>query len=344
MSCSKGRVEENQVQTDANLRSLYDKWRDNPTLENAAEVVDCAVQLDRPLLAIGPAKAIAEDSNAMPAVQAVAEFVLRGPKIPDLDRESPAVSREQVGFKIRVVKRRLADEPRNGLLWMEKGRLHTEIGDIRNAELSLRRALGCAPENRMILRAFARFMVHVNRPSEGHDRLRQTSIVKYDPWIQAAEIALADISGRSPISMKRGEASISEREFSPLQLSELASAIATFEAKSGTRRAKEYFRESLQHPTENALSQAYWVREALSLPITIKTSMLTIQGAFEARSRHCLEQKQWKEATANCEKWLRDEPFSIRAAAEGSFLASSLLWDPTKGLDFCERGLEHRAF
>src|SRR6185437_1032011 len=98
-------------------------------------------------------------------------------------------------------------------------------------------------------------------------------------------------------------------------------------------RARKHVRQSLTAPTENALSQAFWIRDELAVNVQIENSMLTLKGAFEARVRSALEGKRWSTAIANCRRWLGDEPFSIRAATEGSYIASSLLWSSETSLE-----------
>ncbi|MBN9533473.1 MAG: hypothetical protein J0H10_08960 [Alphaproteobacteria bacterium] len=320
------------------LRFLYERWRSQPSLVNAAEVIDCAVLVKSPLLAIGPAKAIL-DSDAMPATKVVAKFVLDGPDIIDLESDRAEGTKTDIGKKIRTLKIRAANEPRNALIWLEKARLHTLVGDTANGKLAIRRAFGCAPESRYVLRALTRFMVHIGDGEEGLKILRRSKRLKNDPWLQAAEIALADTLDKHPVSIRAARNLLADNSLPPVSLSELAAALGTIEVREGNRRARKYLKQSLRDPTENALSQAFWVRDEFDLSVPIKHDMLAMKGAFEARVQAALETKKWSEAIVNCRRWLSDEQFSIRAATCGSYIASSLLWSSEVTLEFCEQGL-----
>jgi tetratricopeptide (TPR) repeat protein len=315
-------------------------WQENPTLENASAVVDCAVAVNDPLLAVGPATMILQNRNAMPEAQFVARAVLEGPHHINLDASLEKVSVEETRRAIRKVKSRLAGEPRNGLLWLEKARLYTQIGDIQNADSALRRSLACAPNNRFVLRAYARFAVHLDDPARAHDRLKRSEGLRIDPWLQAAEMSVAELAGRKPLTAKNAQALIDQEAFGSLHLSEAAAALATLELGAGkVRNAKRLFSKSLTRPTDNSLSQALWARDDQKVNLSVPVRMLHLPGAFEARVQSATASGQWSEAVEHCFRWLEDEPFSTRAAAEGSFLATSFLWDSQKALDFCERGL-----
>jgi tetratricopeptide (TPR) repeat protein len=330
--------DQNELQ--ANLVSLYEKWREKPTLANASEVIDSAVLIKNPYLAIGPAKAILVDKDAMPAIKRVAEFIIDGPSNVDLETESAFESRDKSIESIRSIKHRLVEEPRNSLLLLEKARLQTQIGDKNGAHHSLHTALAVAPESREVLRAYARFTVHTERAEEGHARLARSERLVRDPWIQAAEIALAQTSERTPKSIKFARELLRNRKAAPVHLSELAAALATFEVGEGaTPLAKKYFRQSLENPTENALSQAYWVQQELRVPFPIANSKLMVPRAFEARVRAATWNRRWRDALENCRKWITDEPFSLRAAVEGSFIASSYAWSNQDAIAFCDFGL-----
>jgi tetratricopeptide (TPR) repeat protein len=322
------------------LLPFYEKWQETPTIENALDVVDRAIYLDAPFLAVGPAKMILDSDKTSETTKTLAKFVLTGPTGTNLDIQQDVLERGRVESDIRKAKKRLADEPANGLLWLEKARLHTLIGDIRTAEQSLKCAYGCAPNNRFIIRAFSRFLVHVGRPDEAHQRLVRCEGLLRDPWIQSVEIAVAETAGLSPVAVSAGKANIENQTFSPLHTSELAAAIGTLELGAGiNRRAKKFFNRSLVAPTDNALSQAFWVRDELSLGLQIDKSKLSIAGAFEARMQDAVASKNWRSAVESCDSWVRDEQFSLRANIQGSFLSGSYLWDQELSLSFCNRGL-----
>lgn len=328
----------------ARFEFLYEKWRAQPTLEAAAEVLDSAILIPDPFLAYGPASAILNNPQAMPAVRSLAKFILKENKQPEVPGKEFHLNlcdtREEGVRIIREIKARLVDEPRNSLLWLEKARLQTQIGDINGAKAAMRLALTTAPENREVLRAYSRFMVHIGESREAHARLLKAERIKGDPWIQAAEIALAQEAGKKPHSVRNARAALNERRLPPIFLSELAAAMGTLEILQGsTPLAKRHFKQSPEAPTENALSQAYWVKQTLSTNIVISAANLAVPCAFEARVRDAVFSKKWTAAVDNCKRWINDEPFSLRAAIDGSYIASSLAWSSEDALEICDFGL-----
>lgn len=329
----------NAVDIEKRYQELYRLWRDAPSISAASDVIDSAVLLKDPHLAIGPAKSILNNENAMPAVKRLAEHVLNGATYSDPEAEERKLVKSEIIDKIRSLKRRGLDEPRNAMLLMERARLQTLVGDIRGASTSLDKALKIAPENRQVLRAQATLSAHVNEPDKGRAILMKAQSLRHDPWLQSAEIALADLAERDPYSAKYVQTAVRE-ELDPRHLSEAAAALGTIEISAGSnRRANKLFRYSLLRPTENSLSQAFWVRDTLNFNIGIDNQMLSIKGAFEARVSAAAEQGNWELALNNCTKWLADEPFSRRAVSEGSHIAISMLWMPQEAIRLCDTGL-----
>jgi hypothetical protein len=89
--------------------------------------------------------------------------------------------------------------------------------------------------------------------------VRDESVVREDPWLLAAEVAVASVAGRRPMFVRQGRKVLESGRLPALQTAKLASAIATLEMTAGdTRSARRLFRESLVDPTDNSLAQAGW--------------------------------------------------------------------------------------
>jgi len=119
----------------------------------------------------------------------------------------------------------------------------------------MRVALALAPENRFILRAGARFLVFNEDPSAAHWLLSRSDAARHDPWLTAAEIAVADVAKQPPQLVRAGRNMLESGKFAPRHLAELAGAIGTLELNSGkNRRARKLFEQSLIDLNENALA------------------------------------------------------------------------------------------
>lgn len=322
------------------LQILYDHWREEPTLENAAEVVEHALTLRSSLLAVGPASMILDNENAMPAAKTIARAIVEGPRGPDFSLPEVPPTREEIHQKIHAAKIRLIDEPRNALLWTEKARLYTLIGDFKQAEHSLDCSLNCSPNNRFILRVYSRFCVHTGNPDRAHEKLTRSEGLRSDPWLQAAEMAIAGLAGKGALSASAAKRVIEKGDIDPIHTSESSAALATLEVESGkTRVARRLFENCLRKPTENSVAQVLWAREGHKLEIVVSPAMLDLAGAYEARLQSALVRKRWRDAAEHCREWLNDEPYSVRVAVLGSFISASYTWDFEQALEFCDRGL-----
>jgi len=322
------------------LFSLYKNWREKPTLENASEVIDAAVFVEDRDIAIGPAKMIFESELTSKAAKDVAQFVIKGPTLSKEAEIPEAISRQHKATRILAIKTRLVNEPGNALLWLEKARLHTTFNEENNAELALRRAFGAAPNNRFILRAYSRFLVHKERPDEAHKILVRSQAIKEDPWVQAAEISIAEMIDKSPQSIRKARQIIERGHLAPQHQSELLGAIATLELDAGkAKMAKRLFNKSFLGANENSLAQALWAMEERKLPVEFKAKYLRWDNAYEARVKNAVTNKEWETAINACSQWLNDEAFSVGAAVEGSYISSGYKFDEEQALAFCDRGL-----
>ena len=224
---------------------------------------------------------------------------------------------------------------------IEIARLQCLIGQTLSAERYVRRALVCAPDERFILRCAARYFVHANQAAEGLKALWKSSVIRTDPWVQAAELALSNLCKQSPRwgTKLRGEllrAKFVEREFS-----ELASGLATLELRNGakSKHVQHLMAISVGRPTENSLAQAVWAKDAGLTSVEPDKKLFTLKGANEARARLASENREYVEAVEHTWLWLSDEPFSHTAALSGSFICSAHLQDFEQAIKFSDFGL-----
>jgi tetratricopeptide (TPR) repeat protein len=128
---------------------------------------------------------------------------------------------------------------------------------------------------------------------------------------------------------------VTTAEFSPLALSELASALATVELEAGSRRARKLFRQSLVKPTENAVAQAEWAAREHKA-VTLDQKLLDETDSFEGRAMASYDRGEWQTAYEESLGWLRDEPFSTHPAVLGSYVASIGLGDHKQALSILD--------
>jgi len=324
------------------MHALYARWQATPTIDNALELLDCSSFIDEKGLFYGPAAQIINSQEVTKTSKFVAQQVIRPDRVwlgPSYDVKN----RKHIHRAIAENRKRLLEEARNGLLHAEQARLYAIIDQAEAAEYSFAKALSATPDNRHILRSFARFMVHVGQPEVALRKLRKSAAIASDPWVQAAEIALSEFHNVGSLVAKSASKMLDALQFRREHTSELATALATLEWHTGHRkRFNKRLKESLSHPSENALAQATWlIREAPSdLPDEMSEMLLPIFGrSAEARTYALLKQKHWGEAIDSFVKWQDEESFSQHIAIEGSFYAISFAKNYDAAISICRNGL-----
>jgi tetratricopeptide (TPR) repeat protein len=315
-------------------------WKDEKNVAAAAELVSAAFVLGRDRDAIDAATFLDNgDSTATSNVRRIANLLLiragikHPAKVAVDEHDNP---REFV----RAAKRRLVEEPRNSILWVDLSRVYATLGQHNSALRAMTIAVKQTVSNRFILRSAARLFVHLDDPEQAHDLLRRREITRHDPWIMAAEIAVASTANRISNNVKRGRETLSSARFDAFDTSELASALGTVALLDGSQSsARKLLRQSLVRPTDNTIAQAGWAARKLNA-FQVAPELLTTPRTFEARAWRCYNQGSWYEAIRECRAWLQDEPFSSRPAQLGSFVAAVTLEDFVAAKEFALRGLQ----
>lgn len=277
------------------------------------------------------------NAAASPSAKAIARRLL-GYSTPEIHPTAGGLTLDRRRERIHALRERLKDGPRNSLARVDLALEYTALGFRQQALAAMEVALRLAPNHRFLLRSASRLLIHVGDPATALDILRQSHRSKHDPWLVAAEIAIAGLAGKESRLAKVGAQLLSGGHFSPLHTTELASALATLEAESGARkRARGLFRQSLVEPTENVVAQAEWASRRLGFD-EFQAKWLEVPGSFEARALNNSGTGHLVEAAAETWKWLDDQAFSTTAAIFGSFITSVGLEDYEQSLRFVEAG------
>lgn len=232
---------------------------------------------------------------------------------------------EVLAKRIHVLKLLSQEQPRNPILWMDLALAYTILGILEKAARAVKIATNLAPTNRFILRSAARFYVHQDDPEYAFRLLKASESTLYDPWLLAAEIAVASASGLKPRSIRPAKQLLLDRTRSPIELTELASAVATLEFESGKHgSARKLFRTSLIEPNENSVAQAEWASKHIT-GLDIQVSSFKVPRLFEAKAWESFANGDWDNAAKDSINWYKDQPFSSRPAVLSSYLAATIL-------------------
>jgi tetratricopeptide (TPR) repeat protein len=222
---------------------------------------------------------------------------------------------------------------------VDLARLYTLLGQNVQARQTLSIALKLAPTDRFVLRCAARFLHHIGEYDEALDLLRRNGRTPHDPWLMAAEIAASGVAEKSPRFAKVGADLLAKKDVSAFHTSELASALASIEMRSGkSRNANKLFRQSLIKPTANALAQAVWACKRTGLG-QVNPEMIIKAQASEALTLDYFNKAEWEKVMSSAEKWAEEEGFSARPPGLASCVATSFLDRPELGEAIAKKGL-----
>lgn len=311
-------------------------WQANNTVAFAAEVAAAALVLGVPERARDAARFIlSSECSPTAALRHLAQHVLSPTDPSEEDRGQPSV-------RIRLLRAIVREDPRNAIRWVDLAREYAILGLLEKSKFAMKVGINLAPDNRFVVRSAARLFVHTGDPAFAHYLLFRTGSAETDPWIMAAEIAVASVAGRQSNLVKPGRKLLNSGSFAPFHVSELAGALATLELESGNRRlARKLFRQALADPTANAVAQARWAQKDAALEIG--ESALSVSRAHEARAWSHHYAGRWEPALYEAKQWFEDEPYSSRPPALGSYIASTIFQDYEEGIRIARQGLTANA-
>jgi tetratricopeptide (TPR) repeat protein len=215
----------------------------------------------------------------------------------------------------------LAIDYRNPVLLMDTAR---ELAVMRKDKAALRyvrAAVALAPNSRFVLRAAARYYLHIGEHEIAHDLLRRSPLLGSDPWVQASEIAVATVRGKTSNLARQAVKRLSETKQVGAEVTELASAVGTVELLSGSdKKAKVLFKQALSHPNDNSLAQAEWA--ATKLKLVVDHQALQTPMSYEANSHNAYRRQEIAAAIDHAVLWAKDEPFASRPMDAQCYLLS----------------------
>lgn len=317
-----------------------ENWRRSPSLLTASEVMESAVVCGREFECLPAARQLVfSEVSATPAIKKMATLVLRRSglfaDLPDEDIKDAVLEKGQHRALIRI-------NPTDALAWVDLALRQTIDGYTDHALRSIRVALQLAPNNRHVLRSAARLYLHAGDPSLAYDLIARSPATKFDPWLIAAEISLAELAQRRPKYVKQAIAYLGEGKFLPRHISEAAAAVATLELVEGNRRkARKHFSTSMLDPTGNTLAQAEWASPQFGDQLVSDRQLQHGDEKFEANAFHHFLQHEYREVVLDCYKWAEIEEYSVRPYEFGA-VAASTNSEFNVAIAFCKVGLKKR--
>ena len=322
------------------LESKVVAWQRHRTVGNASDLVGAGITLGREGEVVEAASfLLREDSNVPSWARELAKRALGIPESVDSTVEPEDVELPLLRQRIKSFRELLRIEPNDPITWVELSRCYACVGLSEQAKRSMTVGQQLAKDNRFVLRSASSLWVNLGDPERASDTLLRTDRTRHDPWLLAAEIAISSISGKPSRLASTGRRMLSQEQYSPIHISELASAVATLELSYGTlKKSKRFFGQSLEDPTENSIAQASWASRNYKR-IALDLQYLKRPKMFEAETWSHYLHGEWESSIGKCKHWLFDQPFSSSPCILGSLLAAVTLEDYSTSAWFAKRGL-----
>ena len=311
--------EEGNSSLNDNTDQLYEIFVLNKNLGSAIELLNVAFIENREAEARVAARYIVQGFDLPPQILHFAKYILSGGK-PDngqLESQKPLIS---------VLRQWLTDNPKDALGWLDLARAYVSIGKMNSAERAIKIGVSLLPTHRWVVRVASRFYVNNGQSDKAHYLLNKHPMLKEDPWLLSAEIAVSESFNRPLKMVSHARKIIELQKFNPLHLTELESSIATLELSSGAlKKAKKLYVSSLRKPNDNSLAQAKWAERNANISNLVNSELLfSQQGAFEAKMWEKYYNYDISSAIDFGIKWFEDESYSVQPAIMVTYLLSIL--------------------
>jgi tetratricopeptide (TPR) repeat protein len=298
-------------------------WRAQGDLAAASDILDAAIiTSDRRLLAEAARIAERNQAHLPPRLRDALASKFEEQRDPLEVRRAIAHRETDDTYlyrSVQILKRTLRDSPRDALSYLEIARLYTILGQFEKSEEMLYLARVVAPDDRVILRATLQFYDIVAELEEGLRIIRSSDRLKFDPWIQSAEIATSTLLGKTSRSAKKHLIPFAKDGLVPREATELAMAMATLERSAGVKERKffQLVAKALPNSTENGFAQAVWLSDQSSRDFQKRFPEATpASEAYEARVQLAVEERDFAAAIGYAQLWVEDQPFSVDAIIE----------------------------
>lgn len=191
--------------------------------------------------------------------------------------------KEIFGHKIGQLRALCREFPRDAFIWSDIGFCYAVLGRDDDAKKCLTVAINLAPNSALVVRAYARFLVHLGEYEEALQRIQRLHGLRTDPLILSVDIAIRERFKLGGIQVREARKFVGDESFHPARLSELRSALGTLEFNSGrSHRAKKLINESLKCASENAVTQAIWLRDSKDFSLDFDIESLSPEAEAQA--------------------------------------------------------------
>lgn len=227
----------------------------------------------------------------------------------------------------------------NPIAWSDLALSYATLGQDEKARFAIRVALNIGKNNRFILRSAARCYMHMKDPEKAVAILHRSGLHRFDPWIASAEIAVSESSGLKSKIITKAKHLVRDDNLTQFSRSELAAGIGTLELKGGSvSRAKDFMRQAISDPTENALAQAEWIANEIGIDIPKIVQLGNkVPASYEMQTRHQYHEKHFVESLEAAKMWSNFQQLSSSPIMVSTFLAAVCLDKDEEAINIIEK-------
>ncbi len=244
--------------------------------------------------------------------------------------------------QVSTARKRLYENPRSAVRHLDLARAYMSLGEHDAAVRAIVDGVSLAPNNRYVTRCAVKCFLHLGDKERAFKILKQNNNYKDDPWLLAASLSVDLLrSSKVVTDIKKVRRIIEDPLITRKSITELASTLATLEARQNSTKPKEVrrlIRKSLLDPIDNSIAQAQWLRHKDSC-FDVLIPNISSQFGYEYNTFKYESEGKYQEALLEAYKWMQDKPFSRRAVLECSNILGVYLKDYEKALEILEIGL-----
>ena len=226
------------------VKKSLSTWDKDKTIGGAADLLNFSHITSFRETLTAPAEYIIKEARNVPETLRIIAHSILNPDSPSVEVIKENIHENFDVFRAEAssIKSRLLLDPKNSIALIDLARVYAAQGQKDKAELAVMKALYLTPNHRFVVRSAARFLLHIGEPEKAAYYVGKVQSLPSDPWLLATHIALDTILNKTPRLLKKSLEIIKSNNLSPLQVTELASSVATFEAFKGDfKSAKRNF-------------------------------------------------------------------------------------------------------
>ena len=278
---------------------------------------------DKRLGVAGEILSLALVRNESEIVHELKEYILSQNNNNAIIGETNYERRQSLSDQLRIAhnKRKLSLEPKDAVTWTEQAISYISLGHREKALQCINIATDLEKDMAYVLRNASRIHSICGDNNRAIYLLKRSQYYKYDPQILSAEIAFSELVERKTRGIDYGRRIIENSHFTPHEMSELTSAIATVEYFNGDhKKSEELFDKSLIDPTDNSFAQSLWYKQS---PIEDKRLDYYAQSN-EIQAHRYSKEGDFTKSLKYSKDWQTDEPFSRRPYQLSSHLVGGI--------------------